>query len=322
MVVAWETTVPTVAVGVTADVTEFLAAGGLDVLLFSGTDIVKFVMNGLNRGMILFLVASGLTLIFGLIGLINFAHGAMLTLGGYVTLLVTLATGNYWIGLVLGVVLVAGLGLALERTLLHHLYEDELLGFLATFGIGLVIEEVIALRLGEQTRLIQSPLSGSVSLGGIVYPTHRLFVIFVGAVVAVAIGLLLSRTRLGKEIYATAVEEDTAEVLGIDSTRVYTVTFVIGIALAALAGGLTAPITGMYPTIGLNYMLIAFLIVIVGGMGSFKGSFVASLLIGQIVSFGSNLVNPTYVNMGVFLAAMIFIVFRPRGFFGSEGVFE
>lgn len=279
-------------------------------------------MNGLNRGMILFLVASGLTLIFGLVGLINFAHGALLTLGGYITLAVTAGTGNYWLGLVLSIVLVAGLGLVLERTLLHHLYENELLGFLATFGIGLVIEELIALYWGEQTRLIASPLSGSVSFAGINYPTHRLFVIGVGAVVATVVGLLLARTRLGKEIYATAVDENTAEVLGIDSAKVYTVTFVVGVALAALAGGLTAPITGMNPTIGLNYILIAFLIVIIGGMGSFKGSLVASLLIGQIVSFGSNIVSPTYVNIGVFIAAMVFIIVRPRGFFGNEGIFE
>jgi branched-subunit amino acid ABC-type transport system permease component len=290
--------------------------------LITSTDIVTYAMNGLSRGMILFLVASGLTLIFGLIGLINFAHGALFTFGGYVSLLVVQSTGSYWIGLLLGVVLVAGFGLALERTLLHHLYENELLGFLATFGVGLVIEELISLRYGDQTRLITSPLSGSIDLGLIVYPTHRVFVILAGAAVALVIGLLLSRTRLGREIYATAVEEDTAEILGVDSTQVYTVTFVLGVALAALAGGLTAPITGMYPTIGLSYMLIAFLIVIVGGMGSFKGSLVASLLIGQIVSFGSAVFNPTYVNMGIFGVAMVFIIFRPRGFFGSEGVFE
>lgn len=290
--------------------------------LITGTDVLTYAMNGLSRGMILFLVASGLTLIFGLIGLINFAHGALFTFGGYVSLLVVQATGNYWVGLLLGVVLVSGFGLALERTLLHHLYENELLGFLATFGVGLVIEELISFRYGDQTRLITSPLSGSIDFGPIVYPTHRVFVIVAGAAVALVIALLLSRTRLGKEIYATAVEEDTAEILGVDSARVYTVTFVLGVALAALAGGLTAPITGMYPTIGLSYMLIAFLIVIVGGMGSFKGSLVASLLIGQIVSFGSAVFNPTYVNMGIFGAAMVFIVFRPRGFFGSEGVFE
>jgi branched-subunit amino acid ABC-type transport system permease component len=291
-------------------------------LLISGADFAQFVMNGLSRGMILFLIASGLTLIFGLIGLINFAHGALFTLGGYITLAVTVGSGSYWLGLLCAVVLVVILGLALERTLLHHLYENELLGFLATFGIGLVIEELIGLYWGNQTRLIDSPLSGSLSLGTITYPTHRVFVIAAGAVVAVVVGYLLARTRLGKEIYATAVEEDTAEIIGIDSARVYSVTFVLGVALAAFAGGLTAPITGMYPLIGLNYMLIAFLIVIVGGMGSFKGSLVASLIIGQIISFGSNFITPTYVNMGIFLAAMVFIVFRPRGFFGHKGVFE
>ncbi|MFC6723972.1 branched-chain amino acid ABC transporter permease [Halobium palmae] len=291
-------------------------------LLISPSEFVTYFLNGLSRGMILFLIASGLTLIFGLIGLINFAHGAMVALGGYATYMTVSTIGNFWLGIVAGALFVAVAGFLLEKTILHRLYEEPLLGFLGTFGIGLVIEQVLSYYFGDQSYSISSPFPGATDLLGIAYPTHRLFVILIGALVALVIGGLLSRTRLGLEIHATANEPSTAEILGVDSRRVYTITFVLGSVLAAVAGGLTAPITSIYPGIGTSYMLEAFLVIIVGGMGSFKGSFLVSLIVGQITAFGWLVLEPTYVQMAIFVAAMAFILYKPRGFFGKPEVFE
>lgn len=294
----------------------------VETLFLTPNQFVTYLLNGLSRGMILFLVASGLTLIFGLIGLINFAHGAMVALGGYMTFLITSNTGSFWIGILSGLVIVALLGLVLEKTILHSLYDEPLLGFLGTFGIGLVIEELIAFRFGDQSRSVASPFPGSVDLLGISYPMHRLFVIFVGVAVAILIGALLTRTRFGLEIHATANASETAEILGVDSSKVYTLTFVLGSALAALAGGLTAPITSLTPGVGMSYMLLAFLVIIVGGMGSFKGSFLVSLIVGQVIAFGWLVMSPTYVEISIFVAAMVFILYKPRGFYGKPEVFE
>ncbi|WP_336023808.1 branched-chain amino acid ABC transporter permease [Halobellus salinisoli] len=293
-----------------------------EIPLITADNFITYALNGLSRGMIIFLVASGLSLIFGLIGLINFAHGAMLALGGYGTYIVIQATGNFWLGLVISVVLVTVLGFVLERKVLYWLYDEPLLGFLGTFGLGLVIEEALAVYFGSRSYTIQSPLSESIQVLGVTYPSYRLFVILVGAVVALGIGLLLTRTRLGLEIHATANGQPTAEILGVDTARIYTLTFVLGTALAALAGALTAPITSMYPTIGLDYITMAFLVIIVGGMGSFKGSFVVSMIVGQIIAFGWLLTAPTYVRILIFAAAMVFILYQPRGFFGKPEVHE
>jgi branched-subunit amino acid ABC-type transport system permease component len=246
----------------------------------------------------------------------------MLALGGYGTYAILQTMDNFWLGLVISVAFVALLGFVLERRVLYWLYDEPLLGFLGTFGIGLVIEEALAVYYGSRSYTIQSPLPESAQLLGVSYPSYRLFVILVGAVVAAGIGLLLTRTRLGLEIHATANRTTTAEILGVDTTRIYTVTFVLGTALAALAGALTAPITSIYPTIGLDYITMAFLVIIVGGMGSFKGSFVVSMIVGQVIAFGWLVLSPTYVRILVFVAAMVFILYKPRGFFGKPEVHE
>lgn len=294
----------------------------MDPLIISSDQFVQYLLNGLSRGIIIFLVASGLTLIFGLIGLINFAHGAMLAMGGYVTMVLLGIAGNFWIGLVAATLAVALLGLILERTILYRVYDEPLLGFLGTFGIGLVLEELLSFHFGDQSYNLSSPMPGMTDVFGIPYPTYRLFVVGVGVVAAICIGLLLTRTRLGLEIHATAYESSTAEILGVNSRKVYTVTFVLGTALAALAGGLTAPITSINPTIGQSYLVMAFLVIIVGGMGSFKGSFVVSMIVGQIIAFGWLAIEPTYVRILVFVGAMVFILYKPRGFFGKPEVFE
>lgn len=296
----------------------------VDVLLaFSGPEIARLFLNGISRGMIIFLTASGLTLIFGLVGLINFTHGTLFTLAGYITMSTVRHTGNFWLGLALGILVVSVVGFILERSMLYRLYDEPLLGFLATFGIGpLILRETLKTIYGGQTHGVPNPIPGSTTIASITYPNYRLFIILAGAVVAVLIGALLKQTRFGMEIYATTVDTETAEFLGTNTKWIFTATFVLGVALAALAGGLVSPITAVYPDLGLGFMLIAFLVIIVGGMGSFKGSFVASILAGIIISFGSAFIQPTYASMAVFFLAMIVILFKPTGFYGREKVLE
>ena len=281
------------------------------------------ILNGLSRGMLIFLVASGLTLIYGLVGLINFAHGAMFTAGAYVLLAFMGVFDNFWLALVGGVIVVGLLGLALERTLLKSLYDREpLLGFLATFGIGLVIIELTSLIWGSQSYTMQAPISGSLKLTGVTFPLYRLFIIGIGAAVAILVGSLLRYTHFGISIYATTVDSDTAQLLGTNTTRIYSAVFFLGTVLAAFAGGLIMPITTVYPTLGLEYMLIAFLVITIGGMGSFKGAFITSILAGEIISLGSQLIQPTYAKIAVFAFAMVFLLVRPTGFYGKHKVLE
>lgn len=292
------------------------------VQFISPNQFLTYFLNGLSEGMILFLVASGLTLIFGLVGLINFAHGGMLALGGYLTMVILQRIGSFWPSLIVATLLVATVGLALERTILYRVYEKPLLGFLGTFGIGLVIEELLSYRFGDQSYSVSPPISGAVEVFGVSYPRYRILVVLIGAIVALLIGALLTRTRLGLEVHATANRPSTAEILGVDSTKVYTLTFVLGTALAALAGGLTVPVTSVSPGIGMQYMTMAFLIIIVGGMGSFKGSFLVSMIVGQINAFGWLFMEQTYVQILIFISAMVFILYKPHGFFGKPEVFE
>lgn len=293
-------------------------------LALTGADLIRISLNGLSRGMIIFLTASGLTLIFGLIGLLNFTHSALFTLGGYVTVSTIGYTGSFWAGLVAAVVVVGLVGLALERSLIFRLYDKEpLIHFLATFGIGpLILRQLLKATYGGQSYGVGNPLPGSIQVASVTYPTYRAFIIVVGIVVAVLVGALLTRTQFGLEVYATSVDTETASILGTNTKRIYTATFVLGITLAALAGGLVSPITTVYPSVGLEFMLVAFLVIIVGGMGSFHGSFWASILVGEIVAFGAVLVEPTYATMGVFLLAMVIILVRPRGFFGKADLLE
>lgn len=292
-------------------------------LALSGPEIVRLFLNGISRGMIIFLTASGLTLIFGLVGLINFTHGTLFTMAGYITMSTVQFTGNFWLGLILGIATVCALGFVLERSMLNRLYDEPLLGFLATFGIGpLILRETLKTIYGGQTYGVPNPIPGSISAGPITYPNYRLFIILVGGAVAILVGALLKQTRFGMEIYATTVDTETAEFLGTNTKWIFTATFVLGVGLAALAGGLMTPITGVYPELGLGFMLIAFLVIILGGMGSFKGSFVASILAGIIISFGAAYIRPTYATMAVFFLAMIVILFKPTGFYGREKVLE
>jgi branched-chain amino acid transport system permease protein len=269
---------------------------------------------------LLFLISIGLTLIFGIMRIVNFAHGALYMLGAYAGFTIAAWTGSYWLALVLAPLAVAVIGVGLEAVALRPLYRREHGAFLlVTFGLALVIGEAIRLGWGPGPRRLPIPaaLSGSVSILGAPFPAYRLFLAIVGVVVAVALWQFLARTRLGLLIRATAQNAEMVHALGVDVSLVRAGVFGLGCGLAALGGVMATPLVSAYLGMGTNAVVDAFVIVIIGGMGSFGGSIVGSLLIGLVQTFG-NFYFPDLALAAIYLAMIAVLVLRPRGLFGQE----
>jgi len=269
---------------------------------------------------LLFLISIGLTLIFGIMRIVNFAHGALYMLGAYAGFTIAAWTGSYWLALVLAPVAVAVIGVGLEAVALRPLYRREHGAFLlVTFGLALVIGEAIRLGWGPGPRRLPIPaaLAGSVSILGAPFPAYRLFLAATGVVVAVALWQFLARTRLGLVIRATAQNAEMVHALGVDVSLVRAGVFGLGCGLAALGGVMATPLVSAYLGMGTNAVVDAFVIVIIGGMGSFGGSIVGSLLIGLVQTFG-NFYFPDLALAAIYLAMIAVLVLRPRGLFGQE----
>jgi branched-subunit amino acid ABC-type transport system permease component len=273
-------------------------------------------LQGLTVGTVLFLVAAGLSIIWGLMDILNFTHGALYALGAYVGMVVVALTGNFWLALVFAFVIVAGVGAALEIVALRRLFgRDPLYYFLLTFGLTYVLTEVIRIIWGDEFQRLAAPalLEGSVNLG-ITFPTYRLFVIAASVVVAVGVWLLLTRTRFGLLLRAGTQNPEMVSVLGTDIRTVYTLGFALGSALAGLAGVLVAPLSGLSPQMGVDLLIQAFIVVIIGGLGSFRGAAVASLLVGEINAFGIMLA-PGYSVLLIYAAMILVLLLKPAGLF-------
>jgi branched-subunit amino acid ABC-type transport system permease component len=270
-------------------------------------------LQGLTVGTVLFLVAAGLSIIWGLMDILNFTHGALYALGAYVGMVVLALTGSYWLALLFAFVIVAGVGAALEIVALRRLFgRDPLYYFLLTFGLTYVLTEVIRIIWGDEFQRLAAPaaLAGSVNLG-ITFPTYRLFVIAASVVVAVGVWLLLTRTRFGLLLRAGT---QNPEMVGTNIRTVYTLGFALGSALAGLAGVLVAPLSGLSPQMGVDLLIQAFIVVIIGGLGSFRGAAVASLLVGEINAFGIMLA-PGYSALLIYAAMILVLLLKPAGLF-------
>ena len=283
------------------------------------------LFNGLMLGMTLVLVALGLTLIFGLLGVINFAHGDILLVGTYLAWTVQAETGSFLLAIVVAFVGSFLLGLVLERTLLRYTYGeyDVLLQLLLTFGVAEFLRGGVMLIWGQSGKNFPNPswAQGAVDLVFFTYPLYRSLVIVMGAVIIVALYLFLSRTDLGLLIRAGTQDREMVDALGIDISRIYLLVFGIGAALAGTAGALIGPIRAAYPTLGIELLIPAFVVVVVGGLGSFRGTIVAGLLIGELqVLTGMVYAQASQAIIFVFMA--IVLIIRPRGLFGKEGVIE
>nr|HPQ95746.1 branched-chain amino acid ABC transporter permease [Thiolinea sp.] len=249
------------------------------------------LLNALQYGLLLYLVAMGLTLIFGIMGIINLAHGSFYMIGAYMAYaLAPLAGGNFFITLVFGLVLAVILGYLLEWAFFSFLYEREhLQQVLMTYGLILVFEEIRSLLVGDDVHGVPIPalLSGSIPLGDVMtYPVYRLFVSGVCLLLALGLYFVFTRTRLGMMIRAGSVNREMVQSLGIDIQFLYRVVFAAGVALAVLAGMIAAPISSVYPGMGNQILIICFVVVVIGGIGSIRGAFFAALLIGLVDTFG------------------------------------
>jgi branched-chain amino acid transport system permease protein len=282
------------------------------------------VFTGLVLGGIFVLLAIGLSLIFGLMTVVNFSHGALYMLGAYFGFVLLTRTGSFLAALVLAPLLVGVLGLLIERFLIRPLYgrspDDPLL---LTFGLSLVIVEVARIIWGKIGLALDPPraLAGAVNLGFTYFPTYRLFVIAVTAVVLLALWLFLEKTNVGLVIRAGSRDPLMVRALGFDVGRIWFLVFGIGAGLAGLAGILAGPMRGAYAEMGVTIIIESFVVVVVGGMGSLVGAVVSGLLIGQVVSL-TTFFAPKLAEIVVFITMAVVLLLRPSGLFGETGLLE
>ena len=279
--------------------------------------LISGVIFGLSLGSIFFLLAVGLSLCFGLMRVISLDQLLYYSIGGYITYTVSQLTGNFWIGVLAGTVVGGLAGLAAERLVFLRIYERDItFSMITSFGIVIGGVGVIKLFWGLAPRPVQVPIETQVMIAGTEIPLYRLIVIVIAALVYAGIWIFLNRTIVGKAIRAGIEDVEHVEGLGINVYRLFSATFVIAGALSGLAGGLHAPLIMVDPQMGLEVLAFTFMIVIIGGLGSIKGTLVSSVLIGQVVSLGS-LVYAPLAQMAPFGIMLLILLVRPTGLFGS-----
>ncbi|MBK9117774.1 MAG: branched-chain amino acid ABC transporter permease [Betaproteobacteria bacterium] len=276
-------------------------------------------LNALQYGLLLFLVASGLTLIFGIMGVINLAHGSFYMIGAYLAFaLAPLFGGNFFVTLAAGLVLAVAFGYVLEWLFISYLYErDHLQQVLMTYGLILVFEELRSILVGNDVHGVPVPkvLAGSIQLGDLMqYPVYRLAISGVCLAVAALLYFVIARTRLGMMIRAGASNREMVQSLGIDIKFLYRVVFAAGVALAVLAGMIAAPVSSVYPNMGAQVLIICFVVVVIGGIGSVRGAFLAAILVGIVDTFGKVLF-PQAAGVLVYLLMAAILLWKPEGLF-------
>jgi branched-chain amino acid transport system permease protein len=275
-------------------------------------------LNAVQYGLLLFLVASGLTLIFGVMGVLNLAHGSFYMMGAYLAFSLVSLTGNLLVTIIVGVALSAVLGALLEWALFSHLYRrNHLQQVLLTYGLILIFEELRSVMVGDEVHSINVPawLDFSVPLGGVMsYPAYRLYMSAVCLLVAAGLYVLIQRTTLGAKIRAGASNRDMVQILGINIDWVYRLVFALGVALAAFAGMINAPVASVSPGMGTQVLIVSFVVVIVGGIGSVWGALLASLLIAFADTFGKVFL-PDYAGMAIYVVMAAVLLWRPEGLF-------
>ncbi len=305
----------------------------------SGVLIAEQSLNGLQFGLMLFLLAAGLTLVFGIMDMINLAHGSLYMIGAYLMASLVQATGSFWLALPLALATTAAIGVVLEVSIVRALYQrDHLTQVLATFSIILIANEVVRLVWGPQPILLQPPeaLAGPVELvPGFQYASYRLVILGIGAVVALLLYVLVARTRVGMLVRAGASNREMAVAMGVNIRLLFTAVFGLGAALCALAGALLGPVLAVQVGMGENILIIAFVVIVIGGIGSIRGAFVGAVLVGVVDTLGRALLpalfgtflSPQYASSAgaaassvliyVLMAAVLF--FRPQGLFPARG---
>lgn len=301
--------------------------------------IVEQILNGLQFGVMLFLMAAGLTLIFGVMGLINLAHGSLYMVGAFIAAAVAGATGSFLLALAAAMAAAAAAGAIVEMTVIRRLYaRDHLDQVLATFALILIFSEGVRWIFGSFPLYLDTPdfLSGPVTLpGGIEYPLYRLVLICVGLAVAAGLGLLITRTRLGIRIRAGENDREMIAALGVDISRLYTLVFALGAALAGLAGALVGAIQSVQVGMGEPVLILAFVVIVIGGIGSVKGALIGAIVVGLTDTLGgiflpelfklfmepssATSAGASLSSMLIYLLMALVLIYRPTGLFGARG---
>ena len=275
-------------------------------------------LNSVQYGLLLFMLAAGLTLIFGIMGVVNLAHGSFYMLGAYLAFSLSTQLGSFTAAIVVGAALSAVFGLVLERLLFRHFYHrDHLDQVLMTFGLIYIFEETRSLLWGDDVHGVAMPalLAGSLPLTDTQsYPVYRLFMMGVCLLLALGLYLLINKTRLGMKIRAGAFNSDMAEALGINIKLIHAVVFGMGVALAGVAGMIAAPVSSVYPGMGSSVLIMCFVVVVIGGIGSVRGALIAALLVGFVDTFGKVLL-PQVAGMLVYMLMAAVLLWKPEGLF-------
>jgi len=296
-------------------------------------------LNGLQFGILLFLIAAGLTLVFGVMGFINLAHGVQYMIGAYLTFMFYQVTGNFFAALMLGLVVALAIGLACEILIFRHLYaRDHLDQVLATFGIILFVNEAVKAIWGPSSLILPPPESLSWSfeiIEGLQYPIYRLAVIAVGIAVAFGLYIIVFKTRVGMLIRAGATNPDMVSALGVDIKRLFMIVFGFGAMLAGFAGAIAAPMFSLEPSMGDDLLIVVFVVIIIGGIGSIRGAFIAAVMVGMLETLGrtvatdllklvfdasaANQIGPALSSMLIYILMAAILFFKPEGLFPARG---
>lgn len=278
--------------------------------------VFKQALNGFSLVLFLILMAMGLTIIFGIMRVINMAHGELMMIGAYTVYAVKAAGYNFFIGLILAPIITALIGIVMERSVIKFLYwRKDLSTLLATWGFSLLFQQAVKLIFGPQPARLPSPLPGSVHFFGITYPEYRFIAMPVCLFIITAVLLLFFKTNFGVMARATIQNREMAEILGINTTMMYLFAFGFGSALAGISGALIAPLIGVIPTMGLDYIARAFFIVIVGGMGSITGVLGGGFILGETENIITAISNGTVAQILVFIVVILLMLLKPRGLF-------
>ncbi|MEL7273400.1 MAG: branched-chain amino acid ABC transporter permease [Pseudomonadota bacterium] len=303
------------------------------------TLFLEQILNGLQLGVFLFLIAAGLTLIFGIMGVINLAHGSLFMVGAYAAAVTTAYTGSFWLGLLAALVAAAITGMVMEIVVMRRLYHrDHLDQVLATFGLILFANEATTMAFGRTPLFMDVPgfLNGSVEIiPGVIYPVYRLVILAVGALVALALFLIIAKTRAGMLIRAGSTNRDMVAVLGLDIALMFTLLFGLGAVFAGLAGAMAAPLVSVEVGMGEQQLILAFVVVVIGGIGSVKGALVGALLVGLVDTLGraflpdllrlffdsatADGVGAGLSSMSIYILMALILVLRPAGLFPMAG---
>ena len=281
-----------------------------------------FFLNGITSGMTFFILASGLTLVFGVLRILNLAHGSLFMLGAYFSYQVTAWLGNFWYAIIIAPLICAAIGILLERVLLRSVYNiDVHFQLLLTFGLILVLEDFAKFAWGVAYKTVSEPevLQGVVPMLGAGYPRYNLFVILVGILVGIAVWLLLAKTKVGKMVRAASSDREMASGSGINVPRLYTLVFAFGAWLAGLAGVMAAPLRSITMDLGGRTIVEAFAVVVIGGLGSIPGALLGSIVLGQLNAFGVIYLSRFEMAFMYILMAIVLLI-RPRGLIVKEAV--